>query len=32
MKVKVYYKDVGRLVRSGVKIRCTKIEILEVLN
>ena len=30
LKVKVYYKDVGRLIRSGVKIRCTKIEVLEI--
>lgn len=32
LKVKVRYEDVGRVIRSGAKIRCTRIEILEMLK
>jgi len=29
VKVKIYYKDVARVVHKGGKIRCTKLTVLE---
>ncbi len=29
IKVKIYYKDVARIVNNGSKIRCTKFEVIE---
>ena len=32
IKVKIYYKDVARVVYNGGKIRCCKFEVLEEVN
>ena len=32
IKVKIYYKDVARVVHSGGKIRCSKFEVLEEIE